>query len=35
VAYREWMETTAPADEILEQSNRLMAQLGVVRDVKG
>jgi dTDP-L-rhamnose 4-epimerase len=35
VAYRDWMETTAPADEILEQSNRLMAQLGVVRDVKG
>lgn len=32
-AYRNWMETAAPANEILEQSNRLMAQLGVVRDV--
>ena len=32
-AYRDWMETDAPADEILEASNKLMAALGVVRDV--
>lgn len=34
-AYREWIETTAPAEEILEQSNKLMTQLGVVRNVAG
>ena len=33
-AYRDWMEGDAPADEILEASNRLMAALGVVREVK-
>lgn len=33
MAYREWMETEAPAADILEQSDRLMAQLGVVRAV--
>lgn len=32
-AYRDWMETSAPADAILEQSNKLMKALGVVRDV--
>ena len=32
-AYRDWMEDGAPADEILEASNKLMAALGVVRDV--
>lgn len=32
-AYRDWMQADAPADEILEQSNKLMAALGVVRDV--
>jgi dTDP-L-rhamnose 4-epimerase len=34
-AYRDWMQADAPADEILDASNRLMAQLGVVRDVAG
>lgn len=34
-AYRDWMETAAPAAEILEQSDRLMAALGVVRSVGG
>ena len=34
-AYRDWMETAAPAEEILEQSDRLMAALGVVRKVSG
>lgn len=34
-AYRDWMQSDAPADEILDASNRLMAQLGVVRDVGG
>lgn len=32
-AYRDWMETAAPAEEILEQSDRLMKALGVVREV--
>ena len=32
-AYRDWMQSDAPAEEILEQSNRLMAALGVVRAV--
>ena len=32
-AYRDWMETSAPAEEILEQSDKLMKALGVVRDV--
>ncbi len=32
-AYRAWMETDAPAEDILEQSDRLMAALGVVRAV--
>jgi len=32
-AYRDWMETAAPAEEILEQSDKLMAALGVVRAV--
>lgn len=32
-AYRSWMETEAPAEDILEQSDRMMAALGVVRDV--
>lgn len=32
-AYRDWMETAAPAADILEQSDRMMAALGVVRDV--
>ena len=34
-AYRTWMETAAPAEDILEQSNKMMAALGVVRDVRG
>ncbi len=34
-AYRDWMENAAPAEEILEQSDRLMASLGVVRAVGG
>lgn len=34
-AYRDWMETTAPAHEILEQSDKLMKALGVVRSVTG
>lgn len=34
-AYRNWMETAAPAEAILEQSNKLMATLGVVREVEG
>lgn len=33
-AYRDWMETSAPAEEILEQSVKLMKALGVVRDVR-
>jgi hypothetical protein len=32
-AYRDWMESAAPAEAILEQSNKLMATLGVVREV--
>lgn len=32
-AYRDWMETAAPAEEILEQSDKLMKALGVVREV--
>lgn len=32
-AYRNWMETDAPADEILAQSDKLMKALGVVREV--
>lgn len=32
-AYRNWMETAAPAEDILEQSDKLMAALGVVRAV--
>jgi dTDP-L-rhamnose 4-epimerase len=32
-AYRDWMTTEAPTKDILEQSDKLMAQLGVVRDV--
>lgn len=32
-AYRDWMETAAPAEDILEQSDKLMAALGVVRAV--
>ncbi|MEJ6396218.1 NAD-dependent epimerase/dehydratase family protein [Gymnodinialimonas sp. 2305UL16-5] len=32
-AYRDWMEGAAPAADILEQSDKLMAQLGVVREV--
>jgi dTDP-L-rhamnose 4-epimerase len=32
-AYRDWMESAAPAADILEQSNKLMAALGVVREV--
>lgn len=32
-AYRDWMETAAPAEEILEQSDKMMKALGVVRDV--
>lgn len=34
-AYRAWMETEAPAADILEQSDRMMAALGVVRAVGG
>jgi dTDP-L-rhamnose 4-epimerase len=34
-AYRAWMETEAPAEDILEQSDRMMAALGVVRAVGG
>lgn len=34
-AYRAWMQSDAPAEQILEQSNKLMASLGVVRDVAG
>lgn len=33
-AYRDWMERAAPAEDILEQSDRLMKALGVVREVK-
>ena len=33
-AYRDWMDGDAPAEDILEQSTRLMASLGVVRDVE-
>ncbi|MEL7256138.1 MAG: NAD-dependent epimerase/dehydratase family protein [Pseudomonadota bacterium] len=32
-AYRTWMETEAPTEDILEQSDKMMAALGVVRDV--
>ncbi|MAY85961.1 MAG: epimerase [Pseudooceanicola sp.] len=32
-AYRDWMETAAPAEDILEQSDKMMAALGVVRAV--
>jgi len=32
-AYRDWMETAAPAEDILEQSDKLMKALGVVREV--
>ena len=32
-AYRDWMVTAAPAEEILEQSDKLMKALGVVREV--
>jgi dTDP-L-rhamnose 4-epimerase len=32
-AYRDWMQTEAPAADILEQSDRMMAALGVVRSV--
>ena len=32
-AYRNWMETAAPAADILEQSDKMMAALGVVREV--
>ncbi len=34
-AYRDWMEYAAPAAEILEHSNKMMAALGVVRAVGG
>jgi dTDP-L-rhamnose 4-epimerase len=34
-AYRDWMETAAPSEDILEQSDRMMAALGVVRAVEG
>ena len=33
-AYRDWMETAAPAADILEQSDKMMAALGVVRAVR-
>lgn len=33
-AYRDWMENAAPAEDILEQSDKMMAALGVVRDVR-
>lgn len=33
-AYRDWMQTAAPAEDILEQSDKLMAALGVVRAVQ-
>ncbi len=32
-AYRDWMESAAPAQEILEQSDKMMKALGVVRAV--
>ncbi|MBU2994062.1 NAD-dependent epimerase/dehydratase family protein [Octadecabacter sp. 1_MG-2023] len=32
-AYRDWMEDAAPAEDILEQSDKMMAALGVVRTV--
>jgi dTDP-L-rhamnose 4-epimerase len=32
-AYRDWMVTAAPAEDILEQSDKLMKALGVVREV--
>jgi len=32
-AYRDWMETAAPAEDILAQSDKMMAALGVVREV--
>ncbi|ABD57162.1 NAD-dependent epimerase/dehydratase family protein [Jannaschia sp. CCS1] len=34
-AYRDWMENAAPPAEILEQSEKMMAALGVVRTVGG
>jgi dTDP-L-rhamnose 4-epimerase len=33
VAYREWLASAGAAEDILDYSNKLMAQLGVVRDV--
>ena len=33
VAYREWLASADAAEDILDYSNRVMAQLGVVRDV--
>lgn len=33
-AYRDWMDSAAPAEDILEHSDRMMATLGVVRDVE-
>jgi dTDP-L-rhamnose 4-epimerase len=33
--YRAWMETEAPAEDILDQSDKMMAALGVVRAVGG
>jgi dTDP-L-rhamnose 4-epimerase len=33
--YRTWMETAAPAEDILDQSDKMMAALGVVRAVGG
>lgn len=33
-AYRAWMDTADAADDILDYCNRMMASLGVVRDVK-
>lgn len=34
-AYRAWMQSSAPARDILEQSDKLMATLGVVRTMGG
>lgn len=34
-AYRAWMETEAPTQDILEHSDKMMAALGVVRTVEG
>jgi dTDP-L-rhamnose 4-epimerase len=33
-AYREWLKSADAAEDILDYSNRMMAKLGVVRDVK-